>query len=323
MSTPQYFGRSFKLTVTPQATGEQWTVSNSTWSNQAVRITFECEQATDSKWFTADIVIWNFDPANAKVIQQDDLVTLEAGYQSPGMGRIFTGRIFQPLWERADDVNYTLTLHCVFGLWEDSQSFVNVPLASGLSQAEAVRQVARAANLQCLDANLDAALSGNQYPRGAPFSGYARRFFDQIALSNNLHAWIGPEGVHISSLTSEKTTPDLIYAPPFTSSEGTSSNSGVTKYTLIGTPQQTEQGVCFRTLLDPALSLGSLIALHNVLAKRLPLQPMQLQIPFSKDGIYSVAGLRHTGDTRGNDWYTEVTAIVNNFDKIRQTLYTK
>lgn len=316
-----YFGRAWKLTVTPQATGEEWTVSNSSWDTEALKATFDVEQPANSSYWYADIVIYNFTAAAAQVIQKGDPVTLTAGYQSPGSGVIFQGKVFQPLWERANDTDYTLTLHCLVGLFEDETGYVTVPIAAGLSQAKAVEQVAEAAGLAV--ESLDPVLSTRLYPRGKSIAERARIFFDQVAIDNQLHCWIGWKGVNIRSLASTSTVPDQVYAPPLTSTSQTQTARGITKYTLIGTPQQTEMGVAFRVLLDSDLQLGALVKIENALVKRLPQVPMQYQVPFLKDGLYVVAGLRHTGDTRGRDWYSEVNAVVPNWDKIRNTLYSR
>jgi hypothetical protein len=34
-----------------------------------------------------------------------------------------------------------------------------------------------------------------------------------------------------------------------------------------------------------------------------------LQTRLDEDGLYRVAGVMHIGDTRGNEWYTEVVAV--------------
>ena len=35
-----------------------------------------------------------------------------------------------------------------------------------------------------------------------------------------------------------------------------------------------------------------------------------------KNSEYIVAGVRHIGDTRGNEWYTDVTAVTRNYGDI-------
>ena len=175
MST-QYFGRAFKVTVHSTATGEDWVVSNSTWGNEALKVTFAIEQQANSAWFAADVVLWNFDPAASQVIQKGDLITVEAGYQSPGSGVIFSGRIFQTLSERVSQTDNALTLHCLFGQWEDENGYVSVQFSKGYTQDQAVRLVASQAGIAV--AYLDPALAANPYLKGQSFAGIARRFFD-------------------------------------------------------------------------------------------------------------------------------------------------
>lgn len=319
MSTP-YFGRAWKITVTPQATGEAWTVSNSSWDTEALRCTFEIEQIASIQafWF-ADISVYNFLPAAQQVIQKGDLIQVEAGYESPGMGAIWNGRIFQPIWERANETDYKLTLHCFIGLFEDETGYVSLPLGSSdapLTQGEGVRQVAQAAGIACDPKNLDPALENKTLPRGKPFAGRARQFFDQVAADNNLVPWIGPDGVHIRSLAPQGEIPNLIYAPPQAKTSGTQTLDGITKYTLIGTPQQTERGVRFRTLLDSDLQLGALVKLDQAILQKIRLYPGQKPILLDKDGLFVVAGIRYEGDTRGNEWYSEVLGVTRDFAKL-------
>ncbi len=321
MST-SYFGRAWKITVTPQATGEAWTVSNSSWDTEALRCTFSVEQAVLQSYWFADIALYNFLPAAQQVIQKGDLVTIEAGYQSPGVGLLFSGRVFQPIWERVGGTDYRLTLHCFVGLFEDETGYVSLPLGSSsapLSQGAAVRQVAQAAGIACDPKNLDPVLETRTLPRGKPFAGRARLFFDQVARDNQLNCWIGGDGVHIQSLDPQGEIPDVIYAPPLSntsSTETSGAGDGMTKYTLIGTPQQTEQGVLFRTLLDSDLRLGALVKLDQVLLRKLPLFPGQKPILLDKDGLFVVGAIRYEGDTRGNEWYSEVIGVTRDFAKL-------
>lgn len=318
MSTPSYFGRAWKLKVTPQATGEEWTVSSSTWDTEALRCTFSIEQvAMQSYWF-ADIAIYNFLPAAQVLIQKGDLVTLEAGYQSPGVGPIFNGKVFQPIWERVGETDYRLTLHCFVGLFEDESGYVSLPLGSSkatISQAEGVRQVAAAASIQI--EYIDPILEQKVLPRGKPFAGRARLFFDQVARDNQMNCWISWKGLNIRSLAPEGETPDVVYAPPQAStSQVATTSGGTTKYTLIGTPQQTELGVQFRTLLDSDVRLGSLVKIDQAILNKLPLYPGQNPILLAKDGLFVVGGIRYEGDTRGNEWYSEITGVTRDFAKL-------
>lgn len=321
MSTTSYFGRVWSIKITPQATGETLEVSNSTWDPNALRCTFNIEQTAMTRYWYADITIYNSLPSMAQVIQAGDTVTVEAGYQSPGAGLIFQGQVFQPLWERENNTDYKLTLHCLVGLFEDKSGYVSTIVPAGSTDWDAVFQVANAAKpraipIESLDADV---LRGKPYPRAQAVNGRARAFFDDIASKNNLEIWMSPKGLNIRSLAPQSDTPEFIYSPPFSPASATVTTSGTNKSTLIGTPQQTELGVTFTTLLDSGVKIGSLIKLESVLTSRLPQYPMQLRF-FDPSGLYVIAGIRHTGDTRGNDWYTEITGVVRNWDKIRRAL---
>jgi hypothetical protein len=321
MST-SYFGRRFKVVVTPQATGEDWTVADSSWGNEALRIRFEIEQQTNQAWPSAAVEIYNLDPDRAQVITQNDAVSVIAGYESPASDTpIFTGQIYQALWERSGEFDTKLTLHCLFGMLQDMNSKVSVSLttsgAAPLTQAEAVRQVAAAAGIEV--AALAPVLSTQTYARGRVITGNARKFFDDIAISNHLSGcWIGPDGLHIVNLAPQTTTPDVVYAPPYSPVAAGAS----VKYILVGTPAQTQLGVNFRTLLDNSARLGGTVQLSGVTTKRLAAVPLKFQRPFAQDAVYVVAGMRHIGDSRGNEWNTEIEAVFTNWDQIRLQFFT-
>ncbi len=308
-----YFGKAWQLTINPQASGETWTIPDGS-GGEALRCTFEIEQYANSAYWFADIAVFNFSAAFAQVVQKGDLVSLTAGYQSPGSGLIFSGTVLQPIWERANDTDFKFTLHCVVGLFEDRNGQVNTTIAAGQTQGDAVRQVARSCAHPLAIEYLDPALETKKYPRGLAVSAIAREFFDRIAEDNDMQMWIGWNGLNISPLTSDNDTPDWIYAPPFSAG---GSQSGNTKYTLLGTPQQTEKGVNFRVLLDSGVRLKSLVSVQNVLVNQVRNIPGQLPPIFNPNGAFIVAGIRHMGDTRGNDWQTEITTVTPDWAKLQ------
>lgn len=69
-----------------------------------------------------------------------------------------------------------------------------------------------------------------------------------------------------------------------------SGNSG-----LIGTPQASIQGVNFKTLLNPNLSVGTCVELTS---NKLPLI----------SGLYKIITLSHQGSTRGNNFFSNIFA---------------
>jgi hypothetical protein len=92
---------------------------------------------------------------------------------------------------------------------------------------------------------------------------------------------------------------------------------------LIGVPEQTQQGLNIRVLLNPNIKVGQLIKLDSTdinklrfdlstdkltLSNNLFLNGRVLNTP-NPDGLYYVMVANHTGDSRGTEWYTDVICL--------------
>jgi hypothetical protein len=81
---------------------------------------------------------------------------------------------------------------------------------------------------------------------------------------------------------------------------------------LIGTPEQTNEGISLRCLINPKLKINGRIKLNNksVLRARTDLIMGDLALPgLDRDGFYRVLRQKISGDTRGNDWYMDNLCI--------------
>ena len=89
---------------------------------------------------------------------------------------------------------------------------------------------------------------------------------------------------------------------------------------LIGIPEQTQQGIQMRVLLNPFLKIGQAVKLDNASAinqLRLGLDvgsqasnpQLASSIKTNADGLYYVMVANHSGDTRGANWYTDLTCL--------------
>ena len=88
---------------------------------------------------------------------------------------------------------------------------------------------------------------------------------------------------------------------------------------MIGLPEQTPNGIKVRVLLNPTIKIGQAIQLDNksIQQMRYGLGVNQQQENFfnelasklNDDGFYYVMVADHTGDTRGNDWYSDLTCL--------------
>jgi len=95
---------------------------------------------------------------------------------------------------------------------------------------------------------------------------------------------------------------------------------------LVDTPQQTQDGITFTCLLNPAIKVFSpepmLVKIDNKIIRQMAIQ--YNSVGFSRldeDGIYRVIGVTHIGATRGNDWYTVVVGVNQSMEGTLATQY--
>ena len=268
-----------------------------------------------------------------------DVVTISGGYQSGISGKfdastsvLYCGKVLQPIWTRENVVDYKLTLRLTTGLPEDAHNFASFPLEKGVTDYEKLTQVCGLANtpipIDKIDDDAKAELGKQTYPRSQVVHSRPYDVLREIMRQHSLFAWVKPidPATGIGGLNVRKfdpnapaQTPDYAYAPPNLEGQYTTDGTmqGLVKKTLIGTPEQTQDGVLFRVLLDPLVRIGDIVQLApGTIVNPYPLQygAVPPAAPLV-NGLYTVAGIRHVGDTRGrgDDWYTEIQGLVPNF----------
>lgn len=96
---------------------------------------------------------------------------------------------------------------------------------------------------------------------------------------------------------------------------------------LIGVPEQTQNGISIHTLLNPRLKIGQLIQLQSTVNQaRIDTMSspaaiagnfnLQKGAKVSGDGVYYVMIAEHTGDTRSQPWYTDLTCLAADASQI-------
>ncbi len=84
---------------------------------------------------------------------------------------------------------------------------------------------------------------------------------------------------------------------------------------LVGQPQQTNEGVNCKCLLNPFIKVAGRIKINNASIQALkidlstPNSPANIPAPLTWDGVYYVLVAEHVGDTRGTEWYTNIVTL--------------
>lgn len=141
-------------------------------------------------------------------------------------------------------------------------------------------------------------------PRGKVMFGMARDFMRWTARSQQA-VWSIQDGKAI-------VVPETSYMPgdiPVITAE-----TG-----MVGLPEQTQNGITIKMLTNPSVKIGTLIQIDNKsvqqyeyslnVGQQVENERIALQAKLQDDGFYYVMIAEHSGDTRGNEYYTEVICL--------------
>lgn len=302
------FGRRWKITLYTH-NGTTIDLSNSD-NDSPVSNSLECTFNIDYPGYQAcyygDITVYNLNGATESyIIDEGDRVTVEAGYINGYYGKIFDGKVFQIFRERENVVDYKLNLHCLDGMGIFDNNIVNYTFQAGSNQRGHIQSIANQAKTPFQIGIVSDNINTQPLARGKTFFGSPEGYLRAIAKDNNAQVFIQDNVLHVPKLSDGVVLPqsEAIKVTPETG--------------LIGVPQVTTNGVQFKTLLNPMIKIvnPSMLVYLDPLSTTIRQQLVRIGQYFTvldKDGYYQVGSLRHYGDTRANDWYTEVVGINSN-----------
>jgi hypothetical protein len=288
----------------------------------ALRCVFEVEQTAYQKLWFCTLSIYNCNATTTQNILQGTRVVIEAGFKNGSYGVIWDGPVFQPQWERENVTDFKTTLHCLIGANELTRQIAIGTVNAFTAQDQIVRQIAARCGYPIPISQM--AEPGSFKPTTSilpePLFGTPRNLLDNIAENNNMQWWLGFDGLYMGNILTTPSVNDVITYTPSTGLLGTPqqiagpsvSNSGTPG--TVGSPIVTQGGIAFRVALDPRMKVtfpALSVKLDNTSIRTMLRNIGQLPTLLDRDGTYKVGRVRHVGDTRGNDWWTEVTGFVS------------
>ena len=233
-------------------------------------------------------------------------VAISAGYDG-NFGLIFNGTIKQVRIGRENQKDTYVDITAADGDAAYNYATISQSLAAtGANATGIAAALLTALQSKQITANPANVEFGTDNPvRGKVLYGLARDELRDFAAANNC-SWSSQDG----QLTFIPLTADLPGDTPVISA-----TTG-----LIGIPEQTQQGIQMRVLLNPFLKIGQAVKLDNASAinqLRLGLDvgsqasnpQLASSIKTNADGLYYVMVANHSGDTRGANWYTDLTCL--------------
>lgn len=261
-----------------------------------LRVVFQVRHADSETPNTADIRVYNLSKSTMVRIKEFSRVVLQAGYRS-GAGLIFGGNIRQVRRGRNGADTY-LDILASDGDKAYNYAVVNATLAAGATAADQVGKAASAMSEHGATVGSVPDLGGTVLPRGKVMYGMARKYLRDASAGNGCTWSIQSGAVQV--------VPVQGYLPG--RAVRLTARTG-----LVGQPEQTNEGIKVRALINPRFRVGGRIQLDNESIQKyrteLRYKSVNLAPRLDEDGFYRILAIDWTGDTRGRDWYADLICV--------------
>lgn len=265
-----------------------------------LRIKFAVKRSDTMTPNVADIRVYNLSEETAKQIRKEfTQVVLQAGYVG-NYGVIFQGNIKQVILGRENATDTFIDIIAGDGDKAYNFAVVNTTIAKGSTQIDQINAASIAMQKKGVGTGFVGVNPTDKLPRGKVMFGNARDYLQNSA--NTTDAGWSIQDEKIAFVKRKTYLPGQVTI--LTSKTG-----------MIGTPQQTNEGVNVKCLLNPNIKIAGRIKIDNASVERykinlsVPNSPANIPAPLTADGVYYVLVAEHLGDTRGTDWYTNLITL--------------
>lgn len=284
-----------------------------------LRFTFSVLQSSEESPNTAAIRVYNLSEDTIKKVTgkiggvEYSRVVLNAGYINSNYGVIFDGTIKQFRRGRENATDTYLDILAASGDEEYNFGVVNATMAAGTTPKQVI---AKTAQQMGLGVGYTPNPTGGVLPRGKVLWGMGRAILRNMSQTRQWSWNIQDGKVQMIPLNS--------YLP----GEAVVINRDTG---MVGIPEQTDEGIKVRSLLNPKLVIGTLLKIDNAAINKTFAQNSQAipsqsgrpvgQLPYnqwaglslladiSNDGTYFTYVVEHFGDTRGQPWYSDIICL--------------
>ena len=262
-----------------------------------LRVVFATKKGDTETPNSAEITVYNLSEATAgRMTREFTRVILQAGYEG-NTGVIFDGTIRGTRLGRENGTDSWIEILAADGDQAYNFAVVNTTLAAGSLPGNRVAACQKAFEEKGVSAGHQADLGGRPLPRGAVMYGMARKYLRAESVTGDA-SWSVQDGKMMVLKRSGYLPGEAVVLTHETG--------------LVGTAEQTNEGVKVRCLLNPRLRVGGRVKLDNksVQAAKTELKASAKRAPaLSADGFYRILKVEFSGDTRGNDWYADLICI--------------
>lgn len=253
----------------------------------------------------AQVTIYNLNASTENaIIQEGYRLVIEAGYPN-NYGQIFDGNVLMCNRYKQNGTDYILNMLAVDGNQFINEGYVSFTYAKGQTARTVVENIANKASNPIELGYASPVLDNYSFSKGMAVSGSIKQSLSDMAKSIN-GTWFVDNGklYMIAYSDSADNLPMGKQAVELSEKTG-----------LIGNPQQVQFGINARSLLNPKIMPYGLVHIKNELITEqmvtLGSFSEGITTPYTLDpeGIFRVCSVSFTGDTRGNDWYSDIVGV--------------
>lgn len=265
-----------------------------------LRIKFSVKRSDTMTPNVADIRVYNIEEQTALRIRKEfTKVILQAGYEG-NFGVIFQGNVKQVIIGRESATDTFIDIIAGDGDRAYNFAIVKTTIKKGSTQTDQINAAVTAMSDKGVTQGHISEMPASQLPRGKVMYGNARNYLRDVAQTSS-SSW---------SIQDEKVT--------FVANKGYLPGERVvltSKTGMIGTPQQTNEGVNIKCLLNPNIRIASRVQIDNKSIQQfkinlsVPNSAANIPAPLTFDGTYYVLVVEHVGDTRGIEWYSNLICL--------------
>ena len=277
------------------------------------KITFQVSQPTTEQPKAAEIYIYNLSSETMNLLAGVDSqkintqVILECGYGDE-LSVTFKGRVFQYRRGRENPTDTWLCVLAVSGDVVQNEALVNVCIPAGTSKTEVGNTLIEETNKYGLVTGEIAEISEQQYPRGRVIFGSLHDSLQSFGKENNVTFDYSDDVISSINTIGYSLEPVQILTP---------------KTGMVGMPQLTSEGLIVKCLLNPKLKrkgrvqidMGNLQTESYDISYASQMVDQVFKNPktaTNAEGMFIIQAIEHSGDTRGDEWYTTLVCTAIN-----------
>lgn len=235
------FGRRYRIIIS-DATGTGYNVSN-------LKVSFTCSKTMAQEPNMSIIQIYNMNvQTENEIIMNCTRITIDAGYEGSTFGTIFDGDIIQSYRYREDATTEILEIVAIDSYNSINFSFINFTMIKGQTLRSQVEGICAKSTADTQLGSISDRLGEQCLARGKVFFGNESDYMGQLSKSIEGRVYYENGAVNIIKVD-ELPEDEIIELTPKTG--------------MLGTPEQTDFGVCVKSLINPFIKINSLIHVDN------------------------------------------------------------